>query len=138
MFRFRSSVDGVQLEELRRLDARKMLETECRTLRRQFVALEKDNRKLLYEQDFQRQQLQVVVNEMDAVVNLIGGMKSNGRRMAVSSPDLTILIEQMKAEKNTLLEDRTILLKRNAELEALVAQFAGRLKGDESSGWEQV
>ena len=50
---FRQRINAEQMEELRRQDARKALEKECRVLRRQFVALESEHR--LLREDFELQ-----------------------------------------------------------------------------------
>jgi len=129
LFRQRNAIDAVQLEELRRQDARRALERECRVLRRQFAALEKDHQGLRAEHDFQSQRLDSMVVQSGALLTLINGLTvgdggarvaevaaSYGSVVTISSDELAA----MQSEKKSLVEERALLLRRNIELELQV------------------
>jgi hypothetical protein len=148
MFRQRSSpaIEAAQLEELRRQDARKALERECRTLRRQFTALEKEHRVLRAGQELQSQRLDSMVVQSGALLTLINGLgEADGRagggggggcasKKGFACPYVAGAEEEeggsgfvsrqklavLEAENRALTDDRAHLLRRNAELELQV------------------
>ena len=113
-------VDALQWEEMHRLDARRAYERECRVLKRQLAVVEKDHRALRDEHDFQCQRIDAVVNQLGDRLAL----------MSVGQPvDATSLeLAAAQSEKQSLIDDRAVLLRRNAELElqvdATMTQFS--------------
>jgi hypothetical protein len=104
------------MEELRRQDARKALERECRTLRRQFATLEKEHRVLRAGHEFQCQRLDSMVVQSGALLTLINGLDHGGGLARVETDD-SLARKRLEAENRTLVDDRALLLRRNAELE---------------------
>ena len=115
LFRQRG-IDALQWEEMHRLDARRAYERECRVLKRQLAVLEKDHRALRDEHDVQCQRI-------DAVVN-----RSGEWLMSVGQPATSHELAAAQSEKQSLIDDRAVLLRRNAELElqvdATMTQFS--------------
>ena len=125
-----SAIQTAQLEELRREDSRRVLERECRTLRRQFTALEKEHRALRAGHEAQCQRLDSMVVQSGALLTLINHCgdgiedldrphRRGGKREAVEG-DKNQQIEALEAGNRRLIEDRALLLRRNAELELQV------------------
>jgi hypothetical protein len=138
LFRQRNAIDAAQLEELRRQDARRALERECRLLRRLFTSLEKDHKSLRAEHDFQSMRLDSMVVQSGALLTLINGLSSSGisdsrggsaRAVAASYGEVvTIPSEELAAiqsEKQNLTEERARLLRKNMDLEL---QFTAALQ----------
>jgi hypothetical protein len=171
-----SAIETAQMEELRRQDARRALERECRTLRRQFAALEKEHSLLRVGHESQCKRLDSMVVQSGALLTLIDGMRRgggadqpgplhrhsrHGEGAAEAQADLRVAV--LEGEKRCLVDDRALLLRRNAELEAqiesVMTQFGSlladyedvrgkldELKGalakansiEELGGWEQL
>ena len=113
-----SAVDTAQMEELRRQDARRVLERECRTLRRQFATLEKEHRVLRAGHEFQCQRLDSMVVQSGALLTLINGLDHGvGGGLVKVDTDDSLARKRLEAENRTLVDDRALLLRRNAELE---------------------
>lgn len=134
LFRHTSSVDVAQLEEIRRQDARRSLERECRVLKRQFAALEKDHRVLRDEHDYQSQRLDSISMQSDkmySIINKLIPLKETYQSDSgcCDAPSTTasfgddavtfssLEFEVMQAETNSLINDRNALIQRNASLE---------------------
>ena len=66
-----TALNSAQLEELRRQDARKALERECRALRRQFTLLDKHHSELRVDHELQCQRLDSLVLQSSALLTLI-------------------------------------------------------------------
>ena len=151
--RQRNTVDTAQLEELRRQDARRALERECRTLRKQFASLEQKHDLMRADQDYQCQRLDSMAAQSGALLTLINSLnRDNARHYDDNTED-----------KNDILQDRFRLLRKNADLElqvsSMVTQFGSLLADyedirakfdelksavasastiEELSGWEQL
>ena len=131
------AIDAAQLEELRRQDARRAMERECRLLRRLFASLEKEHRSLRAEHDFQSQRLDSMVVQSGALLTLIRGLtfSTTAGSVAASYGDVvTIPSEELAAiqsEKKSLTEERALLMRKNVDLElqlnAMVTQFGSLL-----------
>ncbi len=111
--RQRNIVDAVQLEELRRQDARRALERECRTLKKQFAGLEHKHQSMRAEQDYQSQRLDSMVVQSSALLTLINGLDHDK-----SSYD-----DSKMEDKNDILQDRFRLLRKNADLELQISSM---------------
>jgi hypothetical protein len=112
--RQRNVVDAAQLEELRRQDARRALERECRTLRKQFASLEQKHQSMRAEQDYQCQRLDSMVVQSGALLTLINSLNRDYVRYDDNTAE----------EKNDVLQDRFRLLRKNADLELQVSSMA--------------
>ena len=112
-----TALNSAQLEELRRQDARKALERECRALRRQFTLLDKHHSELRVDHELQCQRLDSLVLQSSALLTLITRPVKAGasvERQCTPMPSFN--------QNNTGLEEeqtieRAALLRRNAELE---------------------
>ena len=108
-----TAFNAAQLEELRRQEARKVLERECRTLRRQFAYLEKGQTALRADHELQCQRLDSLAMQSSALLTLITRpVKAEGGASAMLPAD-----PPDAARAETLTADRAVLLRRNAELE---------------------
>jgi hypothetical protein len=74
---WRRGVDALQLDELHRQDARTAVDRECRALRRQCCALEKEHRLL-------REELERQGALLDSVTVQLRAMKASKKRPIVS------------------------------------------------------
>jgi hypothetical protein len=77
LFRQRDVIDALQLEELRRQDARRAVDRECRVLRRQYSALDKEHRLL-------REELERQGGLLDSMTMQLRAMKASKRGPIVS------------------------------------------------------
>jgi hypothetical protein len=115
-------IDDVQLDELRRQDASRALEKECRQLRRKFAVLEKDNRQLRSEHEFQSRRIDAMDVQARALLTLINslsyqeGSVSLDKRLMKRSAS-----EGYESGNKDLIDDRAAILRRNAELELQVS-----------------
>jgi hypothetical protein len=136
LFRQRNAIDASQLEELRRQDARRVLERECRFLRRQYSSLEKDHKLLRSEHDFQCMRLDSMVVQSGALLTLINGLTPCYGNTIPAAYEETVTmpaseLATMKAEKQTLTEARALLMRKNMDLEfqldGMMTQFGSLL-----------
>ena len=131
LFRQRNAIDAAQLEELRTQDARRALERECRSLRRQFASLDKDHKLLRAEHDFQSMRLDSMVVQSGALLTLINGLTP---RSDVPDNAVTISaceLEALKSEKQSMMDERVALMRKNMDLEIqldnMMTQFGSLL-----------
>jgi hypothetical protein len=123
-------IDGVQLEELRRQDASRALEKECRQLRRKFAVLEKDNRQLRSEHDFQSRRVDYMDVQSRALLTLINslsyqeGSAGLDKRLMKRSAS-----EGYESGNEDLIDDRAAILLRNTELELQVSSITTQFSG---------
>lgn len=123
-------IDDVQLEELRRQDASRALEKECRQLRRKFAVLEKDNRQLRLEHDFQSRRIDSMDVQSRALLTLINSLSYQEGSAGLD----TRLMKRSASEgygtgNKDLIDDRAAILRRNAELELQVSSVTTQLSG---------
>ena len=146
-----TGIDTAHIEELRRQDARRAMERECRVLRREFRSLEKDHHSLKMEHEFHSQRLDSLVVQSGALLGMIGSLNmaaveqqdadnvcKTTKGATSSAPyfdEQVHKIASLEAENKTLIDDRTILLRRNSTLElqvsTVMAQFGSLLTDHE-------
>ena len=73
-----NAVRAAQLEELRHEEARRALERDSRSLWRQFGALERSQRSLRADHDFQRERVNLLTAQFNAVMALVVGDSGSG------------------------------------------------------------
>ena len=73
-----NAVRAAQLEELRHEEARRALERDSRSLWRQFGALERSQRSLRADHDFQRERVNLMTAQFNAVMALVVGDSGSG------------------------------------------------------------
>ena len=128
MFRHaRNVIDAAHLEELRRQDTCKALERECRVLRRQFSSLEKDTVVLQAEWALQSNRLDSVVMQSGVLLTLINGLTCDEQRMIKPVPESKGALAALCLENKSLVDDKMVLQRRNAELELEISIVVAQL-----------
>ena len=141
------AIENVHVEELRSQDARRAMERECRTLRREFKSLEKDQRSLRMEHEFHSQRLDSMVVQSGALLTMISSLNMKDEtcdykatkscKASTYFDEKAQQLSSLESENKTLAEDMTILLRRNADLELQVStvmtQFGSMLMDYENA-----